>query len=203
MNEPVVPGGQRETEWLAGEFAGKYFVQRITLDLAGRSETAVAKEWVRKLTAAIREVDRRHMITVGVIPWAYVFPGAKPLFYSSEAGDPLDFVSVHFYPKKGEVPRAIKALKVYAIGKPLVVEEIYPVHCSVEEADRFIGGCQQFTNGWISFYWGETSKELQQGNDMQRVIMAEWLRRFSGRAMQSGKTPAELKATTVFPTDDW
>ena len=32
MNEPVLPGpGRKETDWLAGEFAGKFFVQRITL----------------------------------------------------------------------------------------------------------------------------------------------------------------------------
>jgi aryl-phospho-beta-D-glucosidase BglC (GH1 family) len=38
MNEPILPGEDRkETEWLAGEFAGMNFVQRLTLDLAGRA----------------------------------------------------------------------------------------------------------------------------------------------------------------------
>ena len=45
------------------------------------------------------------MITVGVIPWAQVFKGAKPLFYSPEVGGPLDFVSVHFYPEEGQARR--------------------------------------------------------------------------------------------------
>lgn len=39
-------------------------------DLAGRSREEIAKLWVKKLTTAIRKVDDRHMITVGVIPWA-------------------------------------------------------------------------------------------------------------------------------------
>jgi hypothetical protein len=47
MNEPTLPGAnQKETDWLAGEFGGKYFVQRITLDLAGRTREKVAKAWV-------------------------------------------------------------------------------------------------------------------------------------------------------------
>jgi len=41
--------------------------QRISLDLGDRTRSDVARDWVRQLTSAIREVDRRHMITVGVI----------------------------------------------------------------------------------------------------------------------------------------
>lgn len=119
MNEPILPGKKLETEWLTGELGGKHFVQRISLDLGDRTRTDVARDWVKRLTTAIREVDRRHMITVGVIPWAHVFKGAKPLFYSPEVGKPLDFVSVHFYPKKGDVKGSLAALAVYNFGKPL------------------------------------------------------------------------------------
>jgi hypothetical protein len=66
MNEPILPGKKTETEWLTGELGGKHFVQRISLDLAGRTRTEVARDWVKILTTAIREVHRRHMITVGV-----------------------------------------------------------------------------------------------------------------------------------------
>ena len=80
MNEPVVPHDkQKQTEWLLGELDGKYFVQRITLDPAGRTAKQVAKAWVDKLVAAIRKHDNRHMITVGVIPWAHTFPGESGL----------------------------------------------------------------------------------------------------------------------------
>ena len=104
MNEPILPGEKKETEWLAGELGGKYFVQRIALDLAGRTRIEVARDWVKKLTDAIREVDQRHLITVGVIPWAQVFKGAKPLFYSPEVGGPLDFASVHSIPRREKWP---------------------------------------------------------------------------------------------------
>ena len=49
MNEPILPGQTKETEWLAGEFGGSYFVQRITLDLAGRTQQQVAGAWVDRL----------------------------------------------------------------------------------------------------------------------------------------------------------
>ena len=41
MNEPILPGKKKATDWLAGEFGGKYFVQRIALDLAGRTRQQV------------------------------------------------------------------------------------------------------------------------------------------------------------------
>jgi len=59
MNEPILPGADKvETDWLAGAFAGKYFVQRIALDLAGRTREQVAQAWVDKLVAAIRKWSR-------------------------------------------------------------------------------------------------------------------------------------------------
>jgi hypothetical protein len=182
MNEPILPGEKRETDWLAGAFGDKHFVQRISLDLAGRTRSDVAKSWVNELTSAIRGVDDRHLITIGVIPWAHVFKGARPLFHSPEVGAALDFVSVHFYPKKNDVAGALEALRVYEVGKPLVVEEIFPLQCSIEEADQFIEASREFTDGWISFYWGETIEENRRGKEIQNAIMAEWLEYFQSRS---------------------
>ncbi|VTR97968.1 cellulase family glycosylhydrolase [Tuwongella immobilis] len=178
MNEPILPGAKPETDWLAGELGGKFFVQRITRDLAGRTREAVAKEWIQTLTTAIRSIDDRHLITVGVIPWAHVFKGAKPLFYAPGVGDPLDFVSVHFYPKKGDVAGSLAALRVYDIGKPLVVEEIFPLGCSLDEAIEFIDGSKAFCDGWVSFYWGRTIAEYERQSDLKSALVGAWLKRF-------------------------
>lgn len=178
MNEPILPGKQTETEWLAGEFGGKHFVQRIALDLAGRTRHEVAAAWVRQLTTAIRDVDQRHLITVGVIPWALTFPKARPLFYSPEVGDPLDFVSVHFYPKAGEVDDALRALRVYDVGKPLVVEELFPLKCGIPELQQFIDESADIVDGWVSFYWGATPEEAAERGDLQGALVAAWLKHF-------------------------
>jgi len=180
MNEPMLPDeSERASEWLSGEFGGKHFVQRITLDLAGRSRKQVAAAWVNKLTAAVRKHDRCRLITVGVIPWAHVYPNAKPLFYSKEVAENLDFVSVHFYPKQGEVDRALTALAAYDIGKPLVIEETSSLYCGIEEFDVFVDGSREMVDGYMGFYWGKTKDEyLQRKDDIAAGIMAQWLKYF-------------------------
>ena len=178
MNEPIVPGKKLETDWLAGELGGKFFVQRLSLDRAGRTSKQIAGDWVKQMVAAIRDVDARHMITVGVIPWALTWKNAKPLFYSPEICRPLDFVSVHFYPKKGKVAEAIDALSVYDIGKPLVIEEMFPLRCGIDELEDFIDQSRTQVDGWISFYWGETIDENRQKGDLTGAVVAQWLERF-------------------------
>jgi hypothetical protein len=183
MNEPILAGAaKKETEWLAGDFAGKHFVQRITLDLAGRAREQVAKAWVDKLVTAIRKHDDLHMITVGVIPWVHTWPEAKPLFYSEQVSENLDFASVHFYPERGEVNKALTALAAYDIGKPLIVEEIFPLKCSTEELDAFIDGSRVIVDGWIGFYWGRTPEEYRQSKDIGSALTLAWLEFFEKKA---------------------
>jgi hypothetical protein len=179
MNEPVVGGGKGKNDWLVGEPLGdKYFVQRIALDAKGRDNKEIARAWVEKLSTAIRSVDDRTMITVGVIPWAQVFKGAKPLFYSPEVRGPLDFVCVHFYPKAGKLDDDLAALKVYEVGKPLVIEEIFPISASYEETETFIERSRPIVDGWISFYWGKPIEEYEKSGDFKDALVGGWLKRF-------------------------
>ena len=186
MNEPILPGEKAESAWLEGELEGKHYVQRITRDLAGRNREEVARLWVKKLSGAIREVDERHMVTVGVIPWAQFFKGAKPILYAPEVHGPLDFVSVHFYPKTGEIESALAALKTYEFGKPLVIEEIFPLHASLKETDAFIEGSRSHCDGWIGFYWGKTIEENERDGGMKGALIAEWLKYFREKAPRMG-----------------
>ena len=184
MNEPVITEDKKTRDWTPGAFGDRYFVQRLTLDLAGRSQQEIARAWAEKLVAAIRRHDARHLITVGAIPWAMVWPNAKPLFYSKEVGGQLDFVSVHFYPKSGEVDKALTALAVYQVGKPAVIEEMFPLTCSVEELDQFIEGSRSgnLASGWIGFYWGKTIAEYRsEKQSIADALVLRWLEYFSGK----------------------
>ena len=125
-------------------------------------------------------MDDRHLITVGEIPWAQVFKGAKPLFESPRVGGPLDFVSVHFYPKASALDDSLAALKVYEVGKPLVVEEIFPLSASVDETAKFIDQARPGVAGWMSFYWGKTIEENEAKNTDQGKLTGRWLETFSG-----------------------
>jgi hypothetical protein len=53
MNEPVVTAG-KGNEWLGPPFAGKHFVQFITLDQAERPRHDIARQWIHQLAAAVR-----------------------------------------------------------------------------------------------------------------------------------------------------
>lgn len=180
MNEPIIPGRKVETEWLTGELGGKHFVQRLTLDAAGRTSKEIAAAWVRQMSESIRRHDQRHLITVGVIPWVFAFGGGQPLFYSPEVSEPLDFVAVHFYPEAGKVEAALTALKKYDIGKPLVIEEMFPLKCSPDEVQEFIKHSAVHADGWISFYWGTPAAQLRSKPKptLSDSIVAAWLGRF-------------------------
>ncbi len=180
MNEPILPGPEPAKHWLTGELGGKFFVQRLTLDLKGRSREQVAQAWTSKMVAAIRDQDERHMITVGVIPWVVVFGGGKPLFYSPQVGRHLDFVALHVYPKSGHVAKTLEALKAYDIDKPLVIEETFPLECGIDELVEFIEGSFGQADGWISFYWGMTAEQLRAKSNptIGESITAAWLETF-------------------------
>lgn len=184
MNEPVVTEDKMGRDWTPGAFGGRYYVQRLTLDFAGRRPEQIARTWIDQIVAAIRKHDRKRLITVGAIPWALTFPGAKPFFYSKDVGRKLDFVSVHFYPKSGEIEKALSALAVYQVGKPLVIEEMFPLNCSVVELNRFIDGSRTMACGWIGFYWGKSIDEYKQEKKHGPYddITLEWLEYFVKKA---------------------
>lgn len=179
MNEPIIGGGDQKSDWLPGTpLGGMNYVQRLTLDPHGRSDKQIARAWVEKLSTAIRSVDKRHMITVGVIPWVQVFKGGSPLFYSPEVSGPLDFASIHFYPKAVPVEESLKYLRAYEIGKPLVIEEIFPLDAGIDKTAAFINASRNEVDGYVSFYWGETIEQNKQKHDLGGAIQGDWLQKF-------------------------
>lgn len=188
MNEPVVPGGKREAgDWLGPAFAGKHFVQFITLDQKDRARSDVARAWIEQLVSAIREVDDRHLVTVGLVDWSLDRPGLTSGFVPRKVTQSLDFVCVHLYPDANNLAEASKTLAGFAIGKPVVVEETFPLRCTPAELDQFIEGSQHLAAGWISFYWGKPPSELKQSGELVDAILLQWLERFPKRAERLGR----------------
>jgi hypothetical protein len=179
MNEPVA-SGDRKGDWLPGEpLGGSYFVQRLTTDMRGRTEKEVAKEWIAEMSAAIRAVDQRHMITVGLACWEEPFgPGARSAFCDPEVSAALDFLSVHYYPRQGKLADDLAILKHYDIGKPLVIEEIFPLSADVGTTEQFIRRSRMDADGWISFYWGKTPGEYDKEPGIKAALTGRWLRHF-------------------------
>jgi hypothetical protein len=183
MNEPVVPGGKRKDgDWLAGAFAGKHFVQFITLDQKERPRHDIAKAWVKHLTTAIRKVDDKHLITVGLVPWSLDRKGLTSGFVPDKVAGELDFVAVHIYPESKKLDEALETLKGFAVGKPVIVEEIFPLKCSPKELEEFIDRAGPQAAGWVSFYWGAPPEKLRESKEFVDALLLDWLERFTKRA---------------------
>ncbi len=180
MNEPVVAAGKREgNDWLGGSFAGSYFVQYITLDPASRAREEIARQWIKTLTAAIRKHDRDSLITVGLVDWSLdkprtLYSGFAPAKIAPE----LDFLCVHVYPERGKVDENLTTLRDFGVGKPVVIEETFPLKCGPGDFDRFFAGSKQTAAGWIGFYWGKTIEECRASNQIGDKIMLSWLEWF-------------------------
>jgi hypothetical protein len=181
MNEPVVPGGKAK-EWLPPAFGGKNFVQFVTLDQADRPRPDIARQWVHHLAAAVREKDRRHLITVGLVDWSLDRPGLTSGFVPAKVSGDLDFVSVHLYPKAGQVDEALKTLAGFVVGKPVLVEETFPLACSPKELEQFIEGSRKHAVGWLGFYWGKPPEELRRSKAISDALTLGWLELFQRRA---------------------
>jgi Cellulase (glycosyl hydrolase family 5) len=190
MNEPVITESKEgEHRWLTGELGGFHFVQRISHKPAGRDSKEIAEAWVKSLVEPIRRRDQETLVTVGVIPWAFVWPNAKPIFYSPEVAKHLDFASIHVYPKSGELEKELKALAVYDVGMPLVIEEIFPMTCSTKELDAFIDAASPRVDGWVAHYFGFTAAEHRNEGTIAGAMKGEFLEYWGrkGREMSEPK----------------
>ncbi|HVS36614.1 MAG TPA: cellulase family glycosylhydrolase [Gemmataceae bacterium] len=185
MNEPVAPGNKVEAGgWLPGKPLGdSYFVQLITLDPGDRTRPEIARQWIRRLARAIRKQDDRHLITVGMMPVLGMLP------IESDKGDDLDFYCVHIYPQAKKVDDALTTLHGFAaLGKPVVIEETFPLSCSEEEFEAFMDKSRKDAVGWIGFFWGQTPEDLKDPKTLADVMTRNWLEFFQkkGKAFQAG-----------------
>ncbi|MEQ1830929.1 MAG: cellulase family glycosylhydrolase [Pirellula sp.] len=183
MNEPVVSGGKRaDGDWLGPAFAGKHFVQFITLDQGKRNRPEVAKQWIDHLAKAIRKHDARHLITVGLVDWSLDRPGLTSGFVPTKIVGSLDFLCVHLYPVSKKLDEDIATLKAFSVGKPVVIEETFPLKCSMPEFEQFIEASRGHAAGVIGFYWGKPPSELAAKKTIADAITLGWLEFFEREA---------------------
>ena len=126
MNEPFIAGGPRKPGTVFRHVAGWVRLHSVHFTgYGGRPRDQVAGQWIATLTAAIRRRDAHHLITVGLLPWVKNW-GFLSGFVPQKGGAAVDFVAVHIYPEPEKRMRRSPNLKKFAVGKPVVVEDIYP-----------------------------------------------------------------------------
>lgn len=178
MNEPVSPAGAVPV-WHSGEpLGGFYYVENLTKDAGRRSRTELTREWMAGLTAAIRRRDPARLITCGMF-FIFDVPGGLTLGPDPRAiAGGLDYLSVHMYPKDANADVELKLLETLKLGKPVVIEEMFPLGCSMETFRRFVDGTRGTASGWIGFYWGKTLEEYRRSKEMKDAFMRQWLEFF-------------------------
>jgi hypothetical protein len=178
MNEPISPAAPRlPGAWASGElFSGFDFVQYIALKPEGRNRADIAISWIRRMTAAIRKHDRQALVTVGLLP----LPTG---FFPNQVAPELDFLSVHIYPESRRPDDAMASLRPFSRGKPVVIEETFPLYSSAAELEDFLRASREIATGWIGHYNGLTLQELEAielagSLTVPQQIYLSWLRLF-------------------------
>lgn len=165
---------------------GLFYVHALTTDLAGRTAVQVGDEWIAQMTAAIKAADPHTLLTVGMpsslgIPAAavqqmltqtpsHLLPllgqwrgGPQPVLAPERPNAELDLYCLHSYPHTGAAGKAVEEIRTWAVsGKPLVVEETFPLHCTIREWRDYIHTADLDTAGWLTFYWGPPGDPEQQ-----------------------------------------
>ena len=176
INEPIASGGARKPgDWYSGALLGGFdFIQFINIDPAGRKREDIPVQWIDMLSAAIHKHDTQHLITVGLLPWVKNW-GFLSGFVPEKVAPHLDFISVHIYPEAGKVDEAISGLKRYAVGKPVVVEETFPLSCPAEDERKFLLASRGIACGWMGHYSGESIEQLTKRDATQPAKPDLWL----------------------------
>ena len=130
------------------------------------------------LPAPSANTIRRHLITVGLLPNSLEGSELPSGFVPQAIAGHLDFICVHLYPKTGKLKEDLKLLQGFVVGKPVVIEEIYPLTCTVPELRQFIEASRKHAAGWVGFYWGQTPAELSKPGSIAEAITATWLKSF-------------------------
>ncbi len=184
INEPISPAQRRGPgKWSSGSLFGGYdFLQYIALDPAGRRREDIAVQWIQRMTAAIRRHDRHSLITVGLLPWSRDWKYLSG-FLPAKLAPALDFISVHLYPDTKKPGEALESLRQFAVGKPVVIEETFPLSCNAAELETFLLASREVACGWLGHYDGAPLEELEaleRGGKLTPAqgVYREWVRLF-------------------------
>lgn len=188
MNEPFVAGGARQPgEWRSGHLLGTGtnaydFIQFINLGDGGRPREEIARAWITMMTSAIRARDKQALITVGQLPWSREWHHLSG-FDPAKIKDGLDFISVHIYPDAAKPDEAMECLREFVVGKPIVIEETFPLSCGTEQLEQFLRASRPAATGWFGHYDGDSVSELDKLTRADEIsntqaVYRAWLKMF-------------------------
>jgi hypothetical protein len=105
------------------------------------------------LRDAVRSRDRRHLITMGLLPirnWG---------FDPRNIADLLDVITIHEYPAPGGAVEALSLIRYFArSGRPLLLGETFASDRPTQES--FLLGARGWLDGSLSFFDGRAPEDV-------------------------------------------
>ena len=142
-------------DWHAAEMEGHWFIQCIIRWFRGRDPDGLARAWTRRLRRAIQSVDRRHLISVGLLPlrdWP---------FDPRNIADLLDVVVLHEYPVDGELAESVGRVRYFASHRrPLILGETFMLSSDLAAFEQFLVASSPWLDGTLSFFDGRAPEEV-------------------------------------------
>ncbi len=132
--------------------------------------------WAEELAAVVRTVDPNHLVTIGAL-------------HPAAVAEAVDFHCFHLYP---ETPGAggdflahnrdrwRQQLQTVSDGKPVMIEEFYPMWTPPDEIDlsdlleALLEAAQPRATGFLSFYWGPPGRQTWTRPQARRLYES-WL----------------------------
>jgi Cellulase (glycosyl hydrolase family 5) len=151
-SEPLVGPS---SSWYVGRFGGLDFGQFVARSLGGRTPDAVARAWTRRMRAAIRSHDRRHLVTIGLLPYT------SGSFGPANVADLLDLLTLHEYPRPNEAEASVDLVRQFAAaGKPVILGETFQLPGDPATQEEFLNAARPYLDGFLGFYDGREPSEV-------------------------------------------
>lgn len=151
-SEPLV-GESRS--WYTGRFGGFDFGQFVARALEGRTPEAVARAWTHRMRTAIRSRDRRHLVTIGLLPHT------NGPFGPANVDDLLHVLTVHQYPRRDHADASVELVRQFAAsGKPVILGETFQLRGGPVTQEQFLIGARPYLDGFLGFYDGRSPAEV-------------------------------------------
>ena len=151
-SEPLV--GQSNS-WYTGRFGGLDFAQFVARALGGRTPEAVARAWTRRMRTAIRSRDRRHLVTIGLLPYT------RGPFAPANVADLLDLLTVHQYPRQDKADASVELMREFAAaGKPVILGETFQLRGGPATQEEFLLAARPYLDGFLGFYDGRLPAQV-------------------------------------------
>lgn len=149
MSEPITQEAA-DAPWYSGELDGYFFAQAIARGVPREEAARVVREWIARLSAAIRRHDSERLITLGAIGAFHAGP-----FGVGNTAPLLDILSPHIYPRREAPDYAGTVVRHWAAaGVPVVVGETHVFLSNKQIFREFLASSSSLVDGYISFYFG-------------------------------------------------